>query len=136
MARRKQSGSGRKVEARTARIGGLSHHHIGTTLPTEKLNADDLRGKAVVLDEAEARKYRAFIGIFTRDKLLPYFKSRRAGPSEAGCNWCRLGRYVAFAQVFAWYYDAMANGVTDALVAAHRIAPPATLYTYAVRVPQ
>ena len=46
------------------------------------------------------------------------------------------GKYVAFAQVFAWYYDAMANGVTDALVAAHRIALPEKLYTYAVRVPQ
>jgi len=108
---------------------------IGPTLPTEKLNVDDLRGKAVVLDEADARKYRSFIGIFTRDKLLPYFKSHRAELlKQAGL--LQAGRYVAFAQVFAWYYDAMANGVTDALVAAHRIAPPQTIYTYAVRVPQ
>ena len=108
---------------------------IGTALPTEKLNADNLRGKDVVLDEADARKYRAFIGIFTRDKLLPYFKSHRAELlKQAGL--VQAGRYVAFAQVFAWYYDAMANGVADALVAAHRIAPPQTLYTYAVRVPQ
>jgi hypothetical protein len=108
---------------------------IGTTLSTEKLNVDDLRGKAVVLDEAEARKYRAFIGIFTRDKLLPYFKSHRPELlKQAGLVYA--GRYVAFAQVFAWYYDAIANGVTDNLVAARRIAPPQTLYTYAVRVPQ
>jgi hypothetical protein len=108
---------------------------IGATLPAEKLNVDDLRGKAVVLDEAEARKYRAFIGIFTRDKLMPYFKSHRAEfLKQAGL--VQAGRYVAFAQVFAWYYDAMANGVTDALAASHRIAAPETLYTYAVRVPQ
>jgi len=108
---------------------------IGTALPDEKLNAEDLRGKAVVLDEAEARKYRAFIGVFTRDKLLPYFKSHRPEfLKQAGM--VAAGKYVAFAQVFAWYYDAMANGVTDALVAAHRIAPPEKLYTYAVRVPQ
>jgi len=88
-----------------------------------------------VLDEAEARKYRAFIGIFTRDKLMPYFKSHRPELlKQAGLVYA--GRYVAFAQVFAWYYDAIANGVTDNLVAAHRIAPPQTLYTYAVRVPQ
>jgi hypothetical protein len=108
---------------------------IGTTLPTEKLNADDLRGKEVVLDEADARKYRAFIGIFTRDKLLPYFKSRRPELLKQMAL-VSAGRYVAFAQVFAWYYDMMANGVTDALVASHRIAAPQTLYTYAVRAPQ
>jgi hypothetical protein len=108
---------------------------IGTALPTEKLNVDDLRGKAVVLDEAEARKYRAFIGVFTRDKLMPYFKSHRPELlKQAGLVYA--GRYVAFAQVFAWYYDAIANGVTDNLVGARRIAAPQTLYTYAVRVPQ
>jgi hypothetical protein len=108
---------------------------IGTALPEERLNADDLRGKAVVLDEADARKYRAFIGVFTRDKLLPYFKSHRSEfLKQAGL--VGAGRYVAFAQVFAWYYDAMANGATDALVAAHRIDPPEKLYTYAVRIPQ
>ena len=81
---------------------------IGTTLP-QKLNVDDLRGKAVVLDEAEARKYRAFIGVFARDKLLPFFKSHRAELlKQAGL--VQAGRYVAFAQVFAWYHDAMAMG--------------------------
>jgi hypothetical protein len=108
---------------------------IGTVLPDEKLNVDDLRGNAVVLDEAEARKYRAFIGVFTRDKLLPYFKSHRPEfLKQAGL--VQAGRYVAFAQVFAWYYDQMANGVTDVLVAAKRITPPEKLYTYAVRAPQ
>jgi hypothetical protein len=108
---------------------------IGPSLPTDKLNLDDLRGKAVVLDEAEARRYRAFIGVFTRDKLLPYFKSHRPEFLKQA-QLVQAGRYVAFAQVFAWYYDMMANAVTDALVASHRIAAPATLYTYAVRVPQ
>jgi hypothetical protein len=108
---------------------------IGTVLPDEKLNPDDLRGKATVLDEAEARKYRAFLGVFTRDKLMPYFKGHRAEfLKQAGL--IQAGRYVAFAQVFAWYYDQMANGVTDALVAANRITPPEKLYTYAVRVAQ
>jgi hypothetical protein len=108
---------------------------IGGSLPADKLNADDLRGKAVVLDEAEARKYRAFIGIFTRDKLLPYFKSRRPEFLKEA-QLVQAGRYVAFAQVFAWFYDVIANGITDSLVASKRIAPPETLYTYAVRVPQ
>jgi len=66
---------------------------------------------------------------------LPFFKTRRPELLKQMAL-VQAGRYVAFAQVFAWYYDQLANGVTDALVAAHRIAPPQTLYTYAVRVPQ
>jgi hypothetical protein len=46
------------------------------------------------------------------------------------------GHYIAFGDFFAWYYNAMANGVVDGLVAEHRIAPPDKYYTYAVRVPQ
>src|SRR5215471_10560343 len=36
---------------------------IGTALADEKLNPDDLQGKATVLDDADARKYRTFIGL-------------------------------------------------------------------------
>ncbi|PYR88990.1 MAG: hypothetical protein DMG19_07955 [Acidobacteria bacterium] len=50
---------------------------IGTALPEEKLNPDDLRGKDPIFEDADARKYRTFIGLFSRDKLLPYFKNRR-----------------------------------------------------------
>src|SRR5262249_6111389 len=45
---------------------------IGTALPEEKLNPDDLRGKDTILEDADAQKYRRFIGVFSRDKLLPY----------------------------------------------------------------
>src|SRR5436190_20157709 len=50
---------------------------IGTALAEEKLNPDDIRGKDTILEAADARKYRTFIGLFSRDKLLPYFKNRR-----------------------------------------------------------
>src|SRR5204862_2742467 len=50
---------------------------IGTELADEKVNPDDMRGKDTILDDIDARKYRTFIGTFTRDKLLPYFKGRR-----------------------------------------------------------
>jgi hypothetical protein len=46
------------------------------------------------------------------------------------------GRDVAFAEFFAWYYNTVANGVTETLVDDHRITPPDKLYTYAVKVPQ
>jgi len=108
---------------------------VGSELPEEKLNVDDLRGKATVYDEADAIKYRRFIGVFTRDKLLPYFKSHRTEFQAEGVQ-MSSGHYVAFAEVFAWFYNVIANGVVDDLIASHRIAAPAKYYTYAIRVPQ
>ena len=108
---------------------------IGTLLPDEKLNPDDLRGKNTILEEADARKYRTFISVFSRDKLLPYFKSRRDEFFKLG-SLLKAGGYSAAAEVFAWYYNAMANGVADTLVAERRIAAPEKVYTYAVKAPQ
>jgi len=108
---------------------------IGTDLPDEKLNPDDLQGKATVLEDADARKYRTFISVFSRDKLLPFFKSRRPDLLKLGAL-LSSGRDVSFREFFAWYYNSLANGVTDALVADHRIAAPEKLYTYAVKAPQ
>jgi hypothetical protein len=107
---------------------------IGTELAEEKMNPDDLVGKATVLDDVDARKYRTFIGVLSRDKLLPYFKSRRPDFIKLGAL-LSSGRNVAFAEFFAWYYNAIANGVADSLVAQHRITAPAKLYTYAVKAP-
>jgi hypothetical protein len=107
---------------------------IGTSLPDEKLNPDDLRGKDTILDDSDARKYRTFIGVFARDKLLPYFKSRRTEFIKLG-GLLSSGRDVAFAEFFAWYYNTIANSVSDTLVAEHRITPPEKLYTYAVKAP-
>ena len=45
------------------------------------------------------------------------------------------GHYIAFAEFFAWYYNSIANGVADALVAERRVTPPEKLYTYAVKAP-
>ena len=108
---------------------------IGTALPEEKLNPDDLRGKDTILEDADARKYRTFIGLFSRDKLLPYFKNRREEFLKLGGQ-MSSGRYIAFAEFFAWYYNTMANQITDTLVAEHRVTPPEKLYTYAVKAPE
>lgn len=107
---------------------------IGAVLPDGKLNPDDLRGKDTILEEADARKYRTFISVFTRDKLLPYFKTRRDEFFKLG-GLIKAGGYSATAEFFAWYYNAMANGVAGALVAERRIAAPDKLYTYAVKAP-
>jgi hypothetical protein len=108
---------------------------IGTVLPEVRLNPDDLRGKDTILEEADARRYRTFISVISRDKFLPYFKSHRDELLKTG-KLINAGRYSAFAEFFAWYYNAIANGVTDALVAQRRITPPEKVYTYAVLAPQ
>ena len=108
---------------------------IGTALSEEKLNPDDIRGKETILEDADARKYRTFISVLSRDKLLPYFKTHRPEFIKLGAL-LSSGRDVAFAEFFAWYYNTIANSVTDGLVADHRITPPEKLYTYAVKAPQ
>jgi len=108
---------------------------IGTALPEEKLNPDDLRGKDTILEDADARKYRTFIGLFSRDKLLPYFKKRREEFLKLGLL-MSSGRYIAFAEFFAWYYNTMVNQIVDTLVAERRVTPPEKLYTYAVKAPE
>jgi hypothetical protein len=107
---------------------------IGNKLSDERLNPEDLRGKASVYDEAEARRYRTFISVFTRDKLLPFFKSRRSEVLQAAAL-IEAARRVAVAEFFAWYYFTMVDRVADNLAAEKRIAPPDTLYTYAVSAP-
>jgi hypothetical protein len=108
---------------------------IGKSLASERLHVADLRGKASVYDEADARRYRTFISVLSRDKLLPFFKSRRAEFLKLGPI-LKSGRYVAFAEFFAWYYHAIVNSTVDNLVRAGRISAPETLYTYAIRAPQ
>jgi hypothetical protein len=108
---------------------------IGTALADDKPTPDELRGSHTMLEEAEARKYRAFIGIFSRDKLLPYFKNRREEFLKLGLM-MSSGRDIAFGEFFAWYYNTIANNVTNALVAGHQVTPPETYYTYAVKAPE
>ena len=94
-----------------------------------------MRGKDTVLEDADALKYRKFIGLLSRDKLLPYFKTHRAEFIKLGAM-MSSGRDIAFAEFFAWYYNTIANGVAETLVDARRITAPEKLYTYAVRTPQ
>ncbi|HLH30273.1 MAG TPA: hypothetical protein VKY31_03660 [Terriglobia bacterium] len=108
---------------------------IGTALADEKKNPDDMRGHDTVLETDDAVKYRKFIGVLTRDKLLPYFKNHRTEFIKLGGQ-ISSGGDIAFAEFFAWYYNTIANGVTDTLAAEHRITPPEKYYTYAVKAPE
>ncbi len=108
---------------------------VGTSLAEERLNLGDLRGRATVYDDDDARKFRVFMSLLARDKLLPFFKARRSEFLRLGTQ-TRSGSYTAFAEFFAWYYNAIANNVVTGLAAASRITPPEKVYTYAIRAPQ
>src|SRR5215470_17817083 len=108
---------------------------IGTALADDKPTPDELRGKNTMLEDADARKYRNFIGLLSRDKLLPYFKNRREEFLKLG-GLMSSGRNIAFAEFFAWYYNTLANQVADTLAAEHRVTPPEKFYIYAVKAPE
>jgi hypothetical protein len=108
---------------------------VGKVFAEEKLNVGDLRGNATVYDDDDARRYRTFINVLTRDKFIPYFKSRRSDFLKIA-PLVKASKYTAFAGFFAWYYNTIVNRTVDALVAAKKITPPEKYYTYAIRAPQ
>jgi hypothetical protein len=108
---------------------------VGPSLAASRMSLEKLRMEnGMVLEDAEARRFRSFITIFSKERLLPYFKKNRATFLNA-VNQLDAGRYVSVSSAFAWYYDQLANGVVDNLVAARVIQPPATQYTFALKAP-
>jgi hypothetical protein len=117
---------------------GYTMVSIGPSLAKDRLTLDTLRtSKGMVLDDAEARRYRSFIAIFARDKLLPHFKKERYRLLDA-LNALDAGKYVSVSSAFAWYYDQMANSVAQQLVTARGLQPPAgpdAQFVYAIKAP-
>jgi hypothetical protein len=115
--------------------GGYTLISIGSSLPEERTTLEKLRAaNGMILEEAEARRFRSFISVFTRDKLLPYFKKNRAEYLKV-LNLLEAGKYVRVSDAFAWFYDQMANGVVADLTKAGLIEPPATQYLFALKAP-
>jgi len=120
--------------------GGYTMVSVGFGLPKERTTLDQVRAaKGMVLDEAEARRFRSFIAIFSREKLLPFFKKNRSDFLKA-LDLLDAGHYVSVSEAFAWYYDQMANGVAAQLVKARLIEAPGGQspngqYAYALRAP-
>jgi hypothetical protein len=114
---------------------GYTMVSIGSGLLKSKASLSTLRTeKGMVLDETEARRYRSFITIFGKDKVLPWFKKNRESMRTTIAQ-LDAGGYTRLTDVFPWYYDQMANGVVTELVAARLIEAPGTHYTFAVKAP-
>jgi hypothetical protein len=109
---------------------------VGAALSVVRPSLNEIRtGKGMILDEAESRRLRSFVAIFCKDKLLPYFKSRRNEMMRVGAQ-MSSGKYTAFGEFLAWYYNQIANNAVDEIVAARRMKPPTDQYAYAVKTLQ
>lgn len=115
---------------------GYTMVSIGPALQPNRISLSGIRAEnGMILEAEEARRLRSFITIFTKERLLPYFKKNRASFLSA-LSQLDAGKYgVSVSSAFAWYYDQMANGTADNLVAARLIQPPATQYAYALKAP-
>jgi len=108
---------------------------IGQGLAKSKVSLDSLRKEnGMVLEEAEARRLRSFITIFSKEKLLPWFKKNRES-IRTTIALMDAGSYSSLSDVFAWYYDQIANGAVSELVASRKIQPPDGHYAFALKAP-
>ncbi len=117
--------------------GGYTMVSIGSEIAKERASLEQVRASNGMLldDEAEARRFRSFVAIFSREKLLPFFKKNRSDFLKA-LDLLDAGRYASVSEAFAWYYDQMANATAAQLVSAGLIEPPKSgQYVYALRAP-
>src|SRR6185436_14388421 len=109
---------------------------LAAKLTSSRPTLADIRAKhGMILDEAESRRFRSFVTIFCKDKLMPYFKSNRDQMFRLASQ-VSSSRYSAFGEFLAWYYNQMVNNTVDEIVAAKRMQPPTDMFAYAVRSAQ
>ena len=101
-------------------------------VPAENLRIrlEDVTGP--VYEDQDARRWRVFSSIFSRDHVLPFLKTKRSEFIELH-EVIRASKYAAFAEFLAWYYQSLVAGVTDNLVSSGQIHAPQDSYTYALR---
>jgi hypothetical protein len=115
--------------------GGYTMVSIGKGLAEERMTLEQLRAsKGMMLEQDEARRFRSFVAIFTREKLLPFFKRNRSDFIKT-LNLPDAGKYVSLSEAFAWYYDQIANGVAEHLVNAKLVQAPSARYVFALKAP-
>ncbi len=104
------------------------------TVPEENLRVriDDLRSEAPVYESEDARKWRIFASVFSRDYLLPYFKSQRSTFISLH-EQIRASRYTALAEFIAWYYQSVVADATARLVSTGHIEAPEASFKYAIQ---
>jgi hypothetical protein len=107
---------------------------IGREVLKERPTLDAMRRSGFVLDENDARRFRTYTLVTSRDKLLPFFKSQREDLLKAHRK-VDSGRYASFATFFSWYYTMIVNRTIDRLVGEKKLATPDTPLFYALKTP-
>src|SRR5262249_28655668 len=81
---------------------GYSIISIGPKLAQERAGLEQIRAThGLVLEQTQARAFRTFVMVFSRDKLLPYFKKIRPDLLKVA-TLVESGKYIAFKDFFAW----------------------------------
>jgi hypothetical protein len=109
---------------------------VAPKLTMSRPTLTDIRtNHGMILDEAESRRFRSFVTIFCKDKLLPYFKTNRDQMLRLAGQ-VSSSRYTAFGEFLAWYYNQMVNNAVDEIVESKRMQSPTEMFAYAVRSAQ
>lgn len=122
------------IVTQSARVGRHTVYSVGTgvhedlRIPISELEADG----SPVLEFEDAERWRVFCSLFARDFLFPPLKARRNALLELHGT-VRAGRYTAFAEFAAWYYQELVSRVGRSLVQQGYIVAPESSYTYAIR---
>jgi hypothetical protein len=121
----------RQLIHQTASVGRYEVVSIGPDAPAEpRVQISVLGETAPVYEYEDARRWRVFTSIMSRDELLPYLKTRRQSIIDLHVQ-TDAARYTAVAEFMAWFYVSAATEAVEILVDHGRIAPPASNYRYA-----
>ncbi len=119
-----------------ARVGRHQVFSVGPVAEENlRIQIDALAQEGPVYETEDARRWRVFTSVFSRDYLLPYIKSQRSQFLDIHSN-IEASKYSALAEFVAWYYQELVQRTADSLVASGRIEAPETSYKYALREPR
>ncbi len=123
----------RYLVRQSARVGRHVVFAVGP-VPEENLRIqiDAVAEEGPIYETEDARRWRVFASVFSRDYILPYIKSQRSDLLNVHST-IDASRYSAFAEFVAWYYQELVGRTADALAATGRIEAPETSYKYALR---
>ena len=117
----------------TTRVGRHEVFSVGPIAEENlRIQIDALAEEGPVYETEDARRWRVFAIVFSRDYLLPYIKSQRSEFLNVHSS-IEASKYSALAEFVAWYYQELVQRTADSLVASGRLEAPETSYKYALR---
>ena len=120
----------------TARVGRHQVFSVGPVAEDNlRIQIDELANEGPVYETEDARRWRVFASVFSRDYILPYLKAQRGDILDVHPE-IEASRYSALAEFVAWYYQELVQRTADSLVVNGRIEAPETSYKYALREPR